>query len=162
MNRQLVAFLSLFSLVLVLSVYYVMMPSNNNTIDNTQEVSGILIKDNRTLYFETLDLEREQSHKEYIDSMIDVYEGVSTEYTLEEAYININNRNKIIKDEEKVKSLLKSMGYASCYVEINNLDSIKVLVYSEKKEISEIDQIIYQVQKLLDREISTFIVEFQE
>ena len=38
-NRRLISFLSLFSLVLVLSIYYVLVPVNTSTINND---SGVL------------------------------------------------------------------------------------------------------------------------
>lgn len=162
MNRQLVAFLSLFSLVLVLSVYYVMMPSKSNQlVDNSNPVS-LVSKDATTLYFEALDLERDEAHQAYINEMIAVYEGTNNDYTLEEAYVNISNRNKLIAQEEKIEECVKGLGYTSCYAEVEGDDYIKVVVYSTKKDLLEIDQIMYQVQTMLDREVSTFIVEFQD
>ena len=67
MNRQLVAFLSLFSLVLVLSVYYVMMPSTTTQLKENAQSVNLNVKDATTLYFESLDLERDNAHQEYID-----------------------------------------------------------------------------------------------
>ena len=67
MNRQLVAFLSLFSLVLVLSVYYVMMPSPSSLLNTKEESVSVTIKDATTLYFETLEMDRAKQHQDYID-----------------------------------------------------------------------------------------------
>ncbi|MBE6131865.1 MAG: hypothetical protein E7180_00540 [Erysipelotrichaceae bacterium] len=162
MNRQLVAFLSLFSLVLVLSVYYVMMPSTTTQLKENAQNVNLNVKDATTLYFESLDLERDNAHQEYIDEMIKVYEGLNQEYTLEEAFYNINNRNNIIEEEKKIEECIKSLGFTSCYAEVEGDDYIKVIVYSTTKSLLEVDQIMYQVQLLLEREVSTFIVEFQE
>lgn len=162
MNRQLVAFLSLFSLVLVLSVYYVMMPSTTTQLKENAQSVNLNVKDATTLYFESLDLERDNAHQEYIDEMIKVYEGLNQEYTLEEAFYNINNRNNIIEEEKKIEECIKSLGFTSCYAEVEGDDYIKVIVYSTTKSLLEVDQIMYQVQLLLEREVSTFIVEFQE
>lgn len=162
MNRQLVAFLSLFSLVLVLSVYYVMMPSTTTQLKENAQNVNLNVKDATTLYFESLDLERDNVHQEYIDEMIKVYEGINQEYTLEEAFYNINNRNIIIEEEKKIEECIKSLGFTSCYAEVEGDDYIKVIVYSTTKSLLEVDQIMYQVQLLLEREVSTFIVEFQE
>lgn len=160
MNRQLVAFLSLFSLVLVLSVYYVMLPSTSNQL--VSENTDVVYKDATTLYFETLDMERDQEHEEYMDEMIAVYEGLNDQYTLEEALININNRKKIIEEEDKIEDFLKTVGYSSSYCEVNGTDYIKVVVYSTKQDFEEVDKIMYQVQNLINRQVSTFIVEFQD
>ena len=162
MNRQLVAFLSLFSLVLVLSVYYVMMPSTTTQLKENSQSVNLNVKDATTLYFESLDLERDNAHQEYIDEMIKVYEGLNQEYTLEEAFYNINNRNNIIEEEKKIEECIKSLGFTTCYAEVEGDDYIKVIVYSTTKSLLEVDQIMYQVQLLLEREVSTFIVEFQE
>ena len=162
MNRQLVAFLSLFSLVLVLSVYYVMMPSTTTQLKENAQSVNLNVKDATTLYFESLDLERDNAHQEYIDEMIEVYEGLNQEYTLEEAFYNISNRNNIIEEEKKIEECIKSLGFTSCYAEVEGDDYIKVIVYSTTKSLLEVDQIMYQVQLLLEREVSTFIVEFQE
>lgn len=162
MNRQLVAFLSLFSLVLVLSVYYVMMPTVNNQLTDNNEPVSLVSKDATTLYFETLDLERDELHQSYIDEMIAVYEGTNNDYTLEEAYVNIANRNKLIQQENDIEECVKALGYTSCYAEVDGDDYVRVVVYSTKKDLLEIDTIMYQVQTMLDREVSTFIVEFQE
>ena len=162
MNRQLVAFLSLFSLVLVLSVYYVMMPSTTTQLKENSQSVNLNVKDATTLYFESLDLERDNVHQEYIDEMIKVYEGLNQEYTLEEAFYNINNRNNIIEEEKKIEECIKSLGFTSCYAEVEGDDYIKVIVYSTTKSLLEADQIMYQVQLLLEREVSTFIVEYQE
>ena len=162
MNRQLVAFLSLFSLVLVLSVYYVMMPSTTTQLKENSQSVNLNVKDATTLYFESLDLERDNEHQEYIDEMIKVYEGLNQEYTLEEAFYNINNRNNIIEEEKKIEECIKSLGFTSCYAEVEGDDYIKVIVYSSTKSLLEVDQIMYQVQLLLEREVSTFIVEFQD
>ena len=162
MNRQLVAFLSLFSLVLVLSVYYVMMPSTTTQLKENSQSVNLNVKDATTLYFESLDLERDNAHQEYIDEMIKVYEGLNQEYTLEEAFYNINNRNNIIEEEKKIEECIKSLGFTSCYAEVEGDDYIKVIVYSTTKSLLEVDQIMYQVQLLLERDVSTFIVEFQE
>ena len=70
MNRQLVAFLSLFSLVLVLSVYYVMMPSTTTQLKENAQNVNLNVKDATTLYFESLDLERDNVHQEYIDESL--------------------------------------------------------------------------------------------
>lgn len=161
MNRQLVAFLSLFSLVLVLSVYYVSLPATNQLNGNSQEVN-LNVKDATTLYFEALDIQRDQEHQEYLDQMISVYEGVNKDLTLEEAFYNISQRNNVMEEESKIEECIKSLGYTSCYAEVEGNDYIKVIVYSTSKDVLEVEKIIYHVQNLLGREVSTFLVEFQD
>ena len=144
MNRQLVAFLSLFSLVLVLSVYYVSLPATNQLNGNSQEVN-LNVKDATTLYFEALDIQRDQEHQEYLDQMISVYEGVNKDLTLEEAFYNISQRNNVMEEESKIEECIKSLGYTSCYAEVEGNDYIKVIVYSTSKDVSEVEKLLCQV-----------------
>ena len=81
MNRQLVAFLSLFSLVLVLSVYYVLIPTVSNS-QNENEVSkpvnGVVLNAEEA-YFETLNINRDAQYQEYYDQQNNIL--ASSEYS---------------------------------------------------------------------------------
>ena len=68
MNKQLVSFLSLFSLVLVLSIYYVMLPfSGSNLGDNSNNLPVINeIEDATDAYFVSLELQKSETYKELI------------------------------------------------------------------------------------------------
>ena len=61
MNKQLVAFLSMLSLVLVLSVYYVMLPFENVPTTNSQNVSSIITTTDDA-YFASLAAEQDNNY----------------------------------------------------------------------------------------------------
>ena len=61
MNRQLVAFLSLFSIVLLLSVYYVLIPFASSSSNKTEPVAQVL-SDPTSAYFDTLKADRDEGY----------------------------------------------------------------------------------------------------
>ena len=76
MNKQVVSFLSLFSLVLVLSIYYVMVPATtnlehvgNNITENNSEAT---ISDASNLFFTTLEENRKARHDEIKNEQINI------------------------------------------------------------------------------------------
>ena len=67
MNKHVIAFLSVFSLGLVLSVYYVFIPKNQNSTP----VQGTITSEAelRKAYFDGLDKQRNEYHKNIIDDL---------------------------------------------------------------------------------------------
>ena len=85
MNKQLVSFLSLFSLVLVLSIYYVMLPfkgSNDFTGNNGDLPIINEIEDPSESYFASLEIQKSESYKELLDAQKDILASASA--TIEE------------------------------------------------------------------------------
>ena len=132
-NKKKIWFLSLFSLILILSVYYITMPNdllqtvsddnpNNQVITNTSELSNIEI-----LQVE-LDEQRATKRAEYNEKLIDKN---STTEDKNKAYEDIKkiddlksreeNIRKIINNELKLKSFVK-IEDKSVYIVINNKD----------------------------------------
>ncbi len=163
MNRQIVAFLSLFSLALVLSIYYVMIPSG---ISNEQPVENPIteVADASSLFFEALILERDQRHEETIEGHTAIL--TSTEYTNAEkatALEAIENEKYIQATENKLQDEIKELGYPACFVEMRG-DMINVLAYmkdaTKQEQKRSASQIIFTVQSILETECD-LVVEFQ-
>lgn len=98
MNKQVVSFLSLFSLVLVLSIYYVMVPGINQrdqTVDN-QVNSGedLSISDASNLFFTTLEENRKSRHEEVKNTQIEIL--ASADYSNDE---KLEAHNKLTYEE---------------------------------------------------------------
>lgn len=113
MNKQVISFLSLFSLVLVLSVYYVVVPSKENqtvngTINNNEELN---VQDAPSLFFQTLIENRNSRHEEVKNSQLEIL--VSSEYTNEE---KIEARTKLT-NEELIENT--ELGLENSIVELN-------------------------------------------
>ena len=161
MNRQLVAFLSLFSLTLVLSVYYVLIPTANidNTIPNEEKPVNGIVLDAESAYFENLNIQRESNFQVSYDKQNEIL--ASNEYTnqeKEQALINIEN----LKQEElmldNLEACVKGIGYQNVFVEYINSD-IHVITscIDKEKEVYEAAQIIFTIQDLLDSDENVFV-----
>lgn len=162
MNRQLVAFLSLFSLTLVLSVYYVLIPtaSNSNKIEqeNSNPVSGVVL-DAESAYFESLDIQRDAYYQEYVNEQNSIL--ASSDYTnseKEKALLNIELMKEQEKEIENLEVCVKGIGYQNVFIEYIN-DDIHVVTscIDKNNHMVEAAQIIFTIQDLLDKEENIFI-----
>ena len=112
MNKQVISFLSLFSLVLVLSVYYVVVPSNNDqTVNGSIDSNGELnINDASSLFFQTLIENRNSRHEEVKNAQLEIL--VSSEYSNEE---KIEARTKLTH-EQLIEDT--EIGLENCIIEL--------------------------------------------
>lgn len=133
-NRRLVSFLSLFSLVLVLSVYYVLVPVNTSTLndgisdDNSSQVS---VSSGEDAYFESLELAKVSKFNDEIDELNQIV--ASSNSTMDEkieALEMIAQKNKMSKEEKVLKQAIKEAGYSNAYVEYE--DNIVNILVSKK------------------------------
>ena len=122
MNKQVVTFLSLFSLVLVLSVYYVAVPSNGNNQsvnDNVEEnYNEITIQDAPSLFFQTLIENRNARHEEVKNTQLEIL--VSSEYSNEqkiEAREKLNNEELLENTEKGLEACISELEFNETFVE---------------------------------------------
>lgn len=140
-NRRLISFLSLFSLVLVLSVYYVLVPVNNVSVDTPSEDNSDVVSviDGEDAYFESLELAKVNKINSDIDELTSIV--ASSTSTMDEkvsALEMIANKKKIIEEEKALKQAIKEAGYSNAYVEYED-NTVNILV--AKKEASKSDAI---------------------
>ena len=161
MNRQLVAFLSLFSLALVLSVYYVLIPTANidNTIpDSEKPVNGVVL-DAESAYFESLNIERESVYKTYYDEQNAIL--ASNDFSNAEKEKALNMIEELKQEQLVLSSLensIKGIGYQNVFVEyINNDIHVVTSCINEENRVIEVAQIIFTIQDLLDSEENIFV-----
>lgn len=134
MKKQVVSFLALFGLVFVLSIYYVLLPTNlfiDNNVENVLDVN-MNIEESSNLFFVSLDNKLQEKHNEKIYE----YESIvaSQEYSNEEKEValnKLNSRVKLMENEEVLVGLITDLGYYNAYVEYLD-DMIKVVVQSEE------------------------------
>ncbi len=151
MNRQLVAFLSMFSLVLVLSIYYVMLPSSGKT--NETPVVGT-IQEGSDPYFDTILLEQTNNHQEVIAEQYEIIS--SSEHTNAEKAVALEviaKEEETMKNEKALRDIILGLGKPSCFVEIHDRD-VYVLTVSETKSAGEVAEIIFCVQDYLKAELN--------
>lgn len=108
MNKQAITFFSLFSLILVLSVYYVMIPPVNyeNKENNTQEVS---LK-------EQLDEKRANETQKQNEVLASSH---STGEQINQALETLSESKVSTSVEQKVTEALNKLGYNQVFCEIN-------------------------------------------
>lgn len=137
MKKQVLSFCALFGLVLVLSVYYVLLPSNlfvesevNNNINESLEVN-VTIQEASDLFFSELDNKLTEKHQKIIYEYESKVANQNIANEEKEVALNmIYNQQKIIDSEERLVGLIKEIGYYNAYVEYLD-DMIKVIVQAE-------------------------------
>lgn len=133
-NRRLISFLSLFSLVLVLSVYYVLVPVNNVVIEengNVSEDSFVSVTDGEDAYFESLELAKVSKVNDDMDELTQVV--ASSASTIDEkiaALEMIETMKRMSREEEKIKKSILEAGYSNAYVEYE--DKVVNVVVAKK------------------------------
>ncbi len=154
MNRQVVTFLSLFSLVLVLSIYYVVdnQTPSDELVDKIEDEN--IDVTSSSYYFSTLILARDEKHQEIIDEQVGVIasnDSSSSEVVI--AKETIKRQEDIMNLEEKLEGLIIECDCVSSYVEILD-DQYLLKAYKPNldldDEISLVDNIFSKVDNYLD------------
>lgn len=165
MKKQVVSFLALFGLVFVLSIYYVLLPSNlfvgvNVVGDSNNPITdvNVTIEESSNLFFATLDSKLEEKHNDAIYE----YESIvaSADYTNEEKETALNllsNQQKIIENEEMLVGLIKESGYYNAFVEYQE-NMIKVIVQASSLNNQQAAEIISLV---MDNAINGLLPELE-
>lgn len=150
MKKQVVSFLALFGLVLVLSVYYVLLPTNlfiNNKTNIPDLEVGVTIDESANLYFTTLQTNLEKKHNQIIDQNESIV--ASAEYANEEKEVALNlidDEYELMDSETFLVGLIKEEGFANAYVEYQE-SIIKVIVQSTTKTNEEVATIMTLVMQ---------------
>ena len=137
MKKQVISFLALFGLVFVLSVYYVLLPTNlfikanspvnGNNNGNVTDVN-FTIDESSNLFFATLDSKLTEKHNNIMYEFESIVASQNHDNEDKETALNkLNNEYRIMQNEEKIVSLIKDSGYYNAYVEYQE-DMIKVIV----------------------------------
>lgn len=142
MNKKVVSFLSLFSLVLVLSIYYVMVPiaANNDQLVNggiSSNNNDLTIDDAPNLFFTTLEENRKNRHTEIKNTQIEIL--ASAEYTNDEkleAHNKLTFEELIETTEIGLENSMSELNFNDIFVE--KLDNyFYVTAYDSTLESSE-------------------------
>ena len=145
MKRQIIAFISLFSLVLVLSVYYVMLPFSTSGLD---QVVDTQIESSSALNYSSLESNKNESYEEFISLQNEII--ASVEASNEEkatALEQIASKNKQIELESKIKEELKEIGYEKVFVEIHK-ETVTIItskIDSTKTDVVKIINVAYKI-----------------
>ena len=170
-NKKNLWFLTLFSLILVLSVYYITMPSelllNNgylnekivsNEIEETEDLE-VSIEESEILV--ALRVEAEEQMLSEIDKLKSVLTNVdSTVDEKNNAFEKMKALNMSKSEEAKLESLIKTTYNLEAFVKKNG-DQIRVVVASDKHDTTLANNIMRTVQKEFDNKMY-ISVKFQK
>ncbi len=167
-NKQSLWFLTLFSLILVLSVYYITMPNDlliasNSTdtldeesIDDEDTVVEITNSDTLTALRVSLDEERDKE-KEELETTISSEDATTDEKN--NAYEQLKYLSVIEGEEEKLEKLIKKEYNLDSFVKIDN-NTITVVAAKKKHDVTLANNIMRTIQGEYDTK-KTITVKFE-
>lgn len=163
-NKKNLWFLTLFSLILVLSIYYITMPSElligtefkPTAEKDTEEVS---IEESDILV--ALRVEKEEQEEKEIEDLKTIL--TNTDKTVEEknnAFEKIKSINSKKSEEEKLEKKIKEQFDLNSFVKIDG-DQIRVVVASKESEKELANKIMRCIQEEYDKKMY-ISVKFQK
>ncbi len=146
MNKKVVTFLSLFSLVLILSIYYVISPFGENNNSNGANVN-VNVNNQIDEYFASLEVAKEEDYQLYIDEMNAII--ASSEHSNDEkkeALENIEKRKNQKVLEKQTIDELKEKGYEQVFLEVAKKDIFVIVKYPDfaNEDAAKIMSTIYK------------------
>lgn len=148
-NKKNLWFLTLFSLILVLSIYYITMPSelliSGNTKESKKEIKPtVSIKETDDLVALRVESD-EKVNKELEEQRKLLSKSDSSVDDKNKAYEKIKELNSNRSDEEKFENQIKENHKLDSYVKITN-EGINITVKSSEKNESIANKIIRTIQ----------------
>ena len=160
-KKQNLLFLTLFSLILVLGVYYITMPDQIFvTNNNTEKTTEMVVEVNENEYLTALEVELEDERQQLKVSLEEALNSPDT--TTEEknsAYLQLKSLNELKGQEELLEKKLKNTFDVESFVKIDNKD-ISVTVIKEKHDVELANDIMTCIQKEYDEKM-TIAVKFK-
>ena len=153
-NKQSIWFLTLFSLILVLSVYYITMPndlliSNNSeeikNDENVEEEVETTISESDVLT--ALRIEADEQRDKEIDELNTILNNAeSTSDDKNNAFEKIKNLNSIKGMEQKLEKKIKDEFDLDSFIKIEDNNKIKVVALKEEHDTTLASKIMKSIQ----------------
>ena len=147
-NKQSLWFLTLFSIILVLSVYYIAMPNNTLATLKENETDAYTMNISNTDSLTALRVKNDEEIEKTMNELNSIL--LNENSTLEErntAYESIQNINTNKGKEQSIEKLIEEKFEYKSFVKINN-DSISVIISNKAHDIKLANQIIRSIQEL--------------
>ena len=148
MNKQAFTFLTLFTLVVLLGVYYVTLPADSITIEPDQLITSI--EENVIEQYNEL---KQQKNEETMNQNEQV---ISNSTTTSEEKLEALQKNTVLQGivlfEQNEESLLKENGYEECFVEKNG-EILRVVLPVDKKSHETAVKVIALVDLICEEDI---------
>lgn len=154
-NKQGLWFLTLFSLILVLSVYYITMPNElfktngNVELEQEEDTSSVAVDKtvSETDYFETLKVELEASRDQKLDELEAVMNSSETNTDEKnQAYEEMKTINEHKAIENNIITILKQEMSLDTFVKIEQ-EKVLVVVKKAEHDVSLANKIMRRVQQ---------------
>lgn len=154
-NKQNLWFVTLFSLILILGIYYINIDDEVKSVlkteENNNEKEVIEITESDIL----VSLEVEQDEEK--QALMEEYQNIllSNESSVEEknnAYENMQKLNNKSEEEEKIKNLINKKFNLKAFVKIKD-NTISIVIASNDHNTEKANSIIRSVQELYEEEI---------
>ena len=156
-NKKNLWFLTLFSLILVLSVYYITMPSEllmttnsdytTEIVNNEENTEQPVVNIEESSILTALRIEAEEQVSSEIEELQAIL--VNADASPEEknlAYEKIKNINNTRTEEEKLEKTINETFNLKSFVKING-DQIRVVIASDKHDTELANNIIRKIQE---------------
>lgn len=147
-NKKNIWFLTLFSLILVLSVYYVTMPTELLITTNNQNINNDSIKTNieELSIIETLNIEDDTNTLDEINKLKETIANSETTNELKnEAFDAIRLLNQISSQEELLEEKIKNIHNLESFVKVDG-DQIRVVIDSDEHTTTLANKIMNTIQ----------------
>ena len=144
-------FLTLFSIILVMTIYYISIPNNTPTLVNKEIDSkkDLTVSINESETITALKVERDEMLEHEVASIKEVLNGNVSASEKSEAYEALKKLNTNKGKEEKLESLIKEkMNYIS-FVKIEG-NKVKVTVDTNKHSYELANKIINLIQNEME------------
>ena len=165
-NKQSLWFLTLFSLILVLSVYYITMPNdllltnNSNTLKTdkvSKELDDVTVTLNESELLVTMRVNLEEERNEEITNLKSTLtnDSVSPDEK-NNAYEQIKYINSLTAREEQLEAKIKKEYGIDNFIKIKN-NEIKVVAIKEEHDLTLVNNIMKTIQSEFPNKMSISI-----
>ncbi len=151
-NKQNLWFITLFSLILILGIYYISIDDEVASVLKAEDTSNAneVIEINESDVLVALEIENDEEKQ----ALMEEYQNIllDTGSTLEEknvAYENMQKLNNSKAEETKVKKLIKEKFDLNSFVKIKD-NTISITVASKEHNTEKANSIIRSVQELYE------------
>lgn len=147
-KKQSIWFLTLFSIILVLGVYYVTMPNEVFlTSNNIEKDSQVDIKVEENEHLVALEVEKEEERSELKLSLESILNDVeSTSEAKNDAYLKLKSINEVKGQEEALVKKIKNEFKVDSFVKIDS-NNVNIVVIKNEHDISLANKIMNSVQE---------------
>ncbi len=153
-NKQNLWFVTLFSLILILGLYYINIDDEVQSVLKTEDENNSkeVIEISESDILVSLEVEEDEEKQ----ALMEEYQNIllSNESSLEEknnAYENMQKLNSKSEEEEKIKKLIKEKHNLNAFVKIKE-DTISIVIASNEHNTEKANSIIRSVQELYTEE----------